>query len=106
MRDRGFMGTVKLIDVQRFLEDIDTYIVELIGTERRSGLSITYNAKAQDLSFEYGEEKFHINGIDRITAFVFGSLEIQRIQPEGLELKNVLNTLFPMPLVDYGLNYV
>lgn len=75
-------------------------------TERRSELSITYNAKAQDLSFECGEERFRINGIDKITAFILGSLEIERIQPEGLEPKNMLNTIFPIPLVDYGLNYV
>jgi hypothetical protein len=105
-RDRGFMGTVKVIDVMQFLEDIDAYIAEAIGMERRKGLVISFDPDKPELSFEYSGGRFGISGIDRITAFIFGSVEMrQQAQPESPDLKGLLGAIFPMPLVDYGLNY-
>ncbi|MGQ9514885.1 MAG: GNAT family N-acetyltransferase [Thermoproteota archaeon] len=102
----GFMGTVKLIDIERFLNDIDTYITEVIGEEKRRELSIKYDSEKSELSFEYMKQRFDIRGIDQITTFVFGSVEKQRLRSNDSELIELLNMAFPMPLVDYGLNYI
>ncbi|MBO3803134.1 MAG: GNAT family N-acetyltransferase [Candidatus Brockarchaeota archaeon] len=102
-----FMGTVKLIDVGRFLEDVDGYVTEVVGERRRRDLSIRYEQSSQCLSFEYMDRRLKIEGADNITAFAFGSVE-KRQQPQTRksELENLLDAIFPMPLVDYGLNYV
>jgi len=103
----GFMGTVKLIDIERFLESIDTYMTEVIGKRRRKDLSIKYEGKNSELSFTYMDQKFSIRGIDEITSFIFGSVEKQqKLKHANSELEGMLNSIFPMPLVDYGLNYV
>jgi ribosomal protein S18 acetylase RimI-like enzyme len=103
----GFMGTVKLIDIERFLESIDTYMTEVIGKRRRKNLSIKYEGKNSELSFTYMDQKFSIRGIDEITSFIFGSVEKQqKLKHANSELEDMLNSIFPMPLVDYGLNYV
>jgi len=103
----GFMGTVKLIDIERFLESIDTYMTEVIGKRRRKDLSIKYEGKTSELSFTYMDQKFSIRGIDEITSFIFGSVEKQqKLKHANSELEDMLNSIFPMPLVDYGLNYV
>jgi len=109
---RGFMGTVKMLDAKGFIEHIDPYITEILGTERRGDLTITYRPNPPELRFKYREQRFGVNGTERITAFVFGSLEGQmRVVPEEMkesapELGELLAKAFPMPLVDYGLNYV
>lgn len=109
---RGFMGTVELIDPKGFLERIDPYLTEIIGTDRRGELTIACRPKPPELRFRYRGQKFGVSGIDRITAFFFGSLEGQlRSLPEEIkgsapELGQLLAKAFPMPLVDYGLNYV
>lgn len=110
---RGFMGSVKLIDVKGFLEHMDPYMTEILGTTRRRELTITYHHNPPELRFQYGGQRFRMSGIERITAFVFGSLEgeFRDMRPEEVkgsapELGELLAALFPMPLVDYGLNYV
>ncbi len=103
----GFMGTVKLIDIERFLESIDTYMTEVIGKRRRKDLSIKYEGKTSELSFTYMDQKFSIRGIDEITSFIFGSVEKQqKLKHANSKLEDMLNSIFPMPLVDYGLNYL
>ena len=109
---RGFMGTVKLIDANGFFENIDTYVTEILGAKRRKDLAITCSANKPELTFEYAKERLKISGFDRITAFVFGTIE-EPLQVETDEVKatvpelgKLLTTIFPMPLVDYGLNYV
>jgi len=110
---RGFMGTVKLIDVKGFLERIDPYVMEIIGTGRRRGLIIAYRHNPPELKFGFRGQGLRINGIERITAFMFGSLEVglggvklDEMKGSAPELGELLAALFPLPLVDYGLNYV
>jgi len=110
---RGFMGTVRLIDVKGFLECIDPYVTEIIGTGRRRDLTASYSHNPPELKFGYRGQGLRLSGIERITAFVFGSLEggLEGVKPDEMkgsapELGELLATLFPMPLVDYGLNYV
>lgn len=109
---RGFMGTVKLIDAKSFLERIDPYMTEILGTGSRRDLTVAYRPNPPELKFEYKGQRFGVSGTERITAFIFGSLEGQlRMKPDKMmesapELGELLATVFPMPLVDYGLNYV
>jgi predicted N-acetyltransferase YhbS len=93
---RGFHGTVKVIDPPRLLPALR----RLVG----SGVSI--EAGADGLGFRLGTESFAVRGLAEVTAFMFDSIERLAARPGPGSLRSALDAVFPIPLPDYGLNYI
>jgi len=94
--DPGFDGTVKVIDPP----GLAPALRHLVG----SGISI--EAGADGFVFRLGSESFAVRGLEEVTAFLFGSIERQAAMPDPGPLRSRLEAAFPIPLPDYGLNYL
>lgn len=92
--DRGFMGTVKVINIKGLMKKLEPYFRRTLGENFKS-LTIEFGSP---ISIGYVDERLDIEDID-IPALLFGSTE------KKIEMPDSLKTLFPIPLVDYGLNY-
>jgi hypothetical protein len=93
---RGFQGTVKVIDPP----GLAPALRRLVGP----GVSIA--AGPDGFVFRLGVESFAVRGLEEVTSFLFGSLERQAVQPAAGALRSRLATALPIPLPDYGLNYI
>lgn len=99
--DRGFLGTIKIINLKGLLSKLTPFFKRLLGEEYKN-LSIMFSSP---VSIVYKDERFDIEESD-IPALIFGSIEKSVEIPDNLvKLKEILKILFPTPLVDYGLNY-
>jgi hypothetical protein len=93
---RGFQGTVKVIDPPRLLPVL----------KRFAGPDVTVWASAEGFTVRLGTESFEVRGLDEVTALLFGSIERQSVLPGSGPLREALESGFPIPLPDYGLNYI
>lgn len=100
---RGFHGTLKIIDLKGFFGAIEPYVSERLDDDEIWGLELDFEP---ELLFRYEDEEFKLSSPQEVTAFIFGSLEHKRPVPRTPNLSRILRKLFPMPLVDYGLNYI
>jgi len=100
---RGFMGTLKIINLRGFFEAIEPYFSERLTEEELWNLEVDFEP---ELTFRYKGEEFKLSCIEDVTAFIFGSIERERPTPQTPNLSRTLSKLFPMPLVDYGLNFI
>lgn len=100
---RGFGGTVGIIDPALFWERSEPCFRELLGAEA-DALSLDCS---DGTAVAFGDERVSLPDMASFTRFVF--------EPDGggrpgvdeaPDLGRVLKRLFPLPLVDYGLNYV
>ena len=93
---RGFPGMVKVIDPPGLLPALR----HLVGP----GVSIA--AGLDGFVFRLGAESFAVRGLEEVAAFLFGSTERQAAQPGPGALRSRLAAVLPVPLPDYGLNYI
>jgi hypothetical protein len=93
---RGFQGTVKVIDPPRLLSVL----------KRFAGPAVTCWASAEGFTLLMGSESFEVRGPESVTAFLFGSSERQPELPGPGPLRKALQAGLPIPLPDYGLNYI
>jgi hypothetical protein len=103
----GFRGTVGIIEPMRFWEACAPLFRERLGDARFGKLCF---ASAAGGKLTYGEEKILLGGMTDLTRLVFlperqrGELDLGLPADSGLAA--VIRELFPLPLVEYGLNYV
>ncbi len=71
---------------------------------RRSSLRVAGDASS--LRLEMGAEALQVESLAEATALLFGSPELQPTMPAAGPLRSAMEALFPIPLVDYGLNYI
>jgi predicted N-acetyltransferase YhbS len=93
---RGFTGTVKVIEPPRLLPVL----------KRFAGSAVTCWASTEGFTLGMGSESFPVRGPESVTAFLFGSSERQRDLPGSGPLRTALQVGLPVPLPDYGLNYI
>jgi len=99
--DRGFAGTIKIINPKGFIRNLDPYFRRMLG-EEHTNFSVEFNPP---ITFRFKDERFFIKEED-LPALIFGSIEKKIEIPEYLPMiKKIFEMLFPIPLVDYGLNY-
>lgn len=99
--DRGFMGTVKIINLKGLIKKLESHFRRILGREF-DNLVIEYSSP---ISIKYKQECLDIQEVD-IPILIFGSIEKKiEISDNLTNLKRIIETLFPIPLVDYGLNY-
>jgi GNAT superfamily N-acetyltransferase len=93
---RGFLGTVKVIDPPRLLPVL----------KRFAGPAVTCRASTEGFTMLLGLESYEVRGPESVTAFLFGSSERQPDLPGPGPLCSALQDGLPVPLPDYGLNYI
>lgn len=98
--DRGFEGTIKVINPKGLIKKMDDYFRRMLG-EEYCDFGIEFNPP---ITIRFKNERFQIEEND-LPALLFGSIERKIAIPTELQMNRVLNALFPIPLVDYGLNY-
>jgi hypothetical protein len=105
---RGFRGTVGIIAPERFFQACEPFFRERLGAERAARLS--FEADGAGVRIRCGEEQVALKGMGDVTNLAFLPLhrrgELELGLAPGSELGAVLDEMFPLPLVDYGLNYV
>jgi hypothetical protein len=103
MVDRGFHGTLKIVERKLFFSAIERYIASRLSREERGGLVIDCGPA---MRFRYEGGELLVEKDEDLAALVFGSVE--RAAPEAgtKGLGEILARLFPMPLPGYGLNYI
>jgi predicted N-acetyltransferase YhbS len=99
----GFHGTVKVIDTRGLFAAIDGFIHDRLEAEEKDKLSVGHDG---GVLFRFEKESFRLSTGPDISAFLFGSVERKPLIPESPALNKILGKLFPLPLVDYGLNYI
>ncbi len=103
---RGFRGTVGIIDPERFWRACAPLFRERLGSEVFGRLSLGVDGGVR---IEYGDEELALADTSSFTDLIFrhprhrDKLELGL--EAGSELRQVLDRLFPLPLVNYGLNY-
>jgi GNAT superfamily N-acetyltransferase len=99
--ERGFQGTVKILNLKGLFKKLEPYFISLLGEEYKK-LTVKFEPS---LSLRYDEETLDIPK-DDTPILIFGSVEKKIDIPEKLnKIKRIIDTIFPIPLVDYGLNY-
>ncbi|NLW49420.1 MAG: GNAT family N-acetyltransferase [Candidatus Brocadiaceae bacterium] len=102
---RGFRGTVGIADPARFWSACAADFAERLGQERAGRLRLDTEG---GLCVRYGAESLPLGGMTGLTELVFQARDRRAdlpLAPES-ELRGVLDELFPLPLVDYGLNFI
>jgi len=105
--EMGMHGTLKIIDPRGFFESLRPWRAERLGAEENAGLRI----ECRDaVTFTLGSGRLTLSPEGDLAALVFGSHERKPPHVEGAEgsggLQAVLDRLFPLPLPEYGLNYI
>ncbi len=104
---RGFHGTVGIIDAQALWDASAPLFRELLGIEKFSRLEFDAEGGGR---LSYGKEELRLGGMGQLTRLVFlpshRRQELELDLGPGSELARVLERLFPLPLVDYGLNFI
>ena len=100
---RGFDGTMKIIDRKGFFAALTDYRRERLGPDKDGALKITAGPTVR---FSLDGEELAIAKDEDLAAMVFGSREWKTSRIPTTALRRTLGRLFPLPLVDYGLNYI
>jgi GNAT superfamily N-acetyltransferase len=107
MTPDSFHGTVGIIDPASFWERCAPLYRELLGEESFGSLRFQSGG---DVRIGYREQEITLPGMEPFTQLVFlPPWQRERLEldlPEGSDLATILGTLFPLPLVNYGLDYV
>lgn len=105
-KPHGFRGTVGIIDPERFWQHCMPLFAERLGRERAGRLRLDANGSVR---ITYGCEAVELDGMGGITKLVFLPSRRRKELDLGLgadsQLARALDELFPLPLVDWGLNY-
>lgn len=102
-RPEGFSGTVKVIDRKGLFAALAGSRRERLGAETDRALRISAGPTVR---FRLEGEEFSLEKDEDVAALVFGSREWKTPRVPKPALRSALGRLFPLPLADYGLDYV
>jgi len=100
-------GTFKVVNFPRFMQKLRPYLEERLSKEEIDLLQfeqINGSPRGKDrFVIRLGKEELVTSEIEYL---VFGSYEKQKPEIKGEKLSNVIERLFPVPLVWHGLNVI
>ncbi|MCE5229238.1 GNAT family N-acetyltransferase [bacterium] len=102
-------GTVKLLSVERLMNEFKPLLCERLGEKTAAALTITSQidgGTVRRVAFELGNERLMVEGEVEVLAALFGAPEIDPLAAAPEKLGKVLRLALPLPLPLYGLNYV
>ena len=104
---RPFRGTVGIINAGAFWQACAALFRERLGDEAFERLGFTVEAGVAHITC--GAERVDMPDMEALTGLVFAHPTMRQGLSlglaEGSELERALRSLFPMPLVNYGLTY-
>jgi predicted N-acetyltransferase YhbS len=100
----GFDGTVRVIDPAA-AGSILTGLARSILPSREAA-ALSFAADATGLAIRLAGEEHRVQGFEDLTALLFGSSERPDPLPPGGPIRDLLARILPIPLVNYGLNYI
>jgi hypothetical protein len=100
----GFHGTVRVTDPAA-AGSILTGLARCVLPARQAA-ALTFAADATGLSIGLEGEEHRVTGFEDLTTLLFGSPERPAPLPAGGPIRDLLERILPVPLVDYGLNYI
>jgi predicted N-acetyltransferase YhbS len=102
-----FHGSVGIIHPERFWEACVPLFAGLIGRERLNSLAVSGNGPVR---IARGEDELVLENMNEFTRLVFTHPalrgELGPALPSGSPLRQTLDELLPLPLVNYGLTYL
>lgn len=105
---RAFHGTVGIIDPRAFWRACTPLFEELLGAETVARMHCFCSDEAVKLGLD--DEQLTLPDMQSFTRLVFlrseDRDELELDLSDGSELRGLLDTLFPLPLVSYGLNFI
>ena len=104
-----FRFTVKLLDAQRLWRDFQPLLAKRLSRDVLSGISLRPQADEMEihtLTFRTPSEQFTLQGSDQILAALFGSTELDPLAQATGQLGQALRQALPLPLPQYGLNFL
>ena len=100
----GFDGTVRVIDPAA-AGSILTRLARCILPSREAA-ALSFAADATGLAIRLAGEEHRVQGFEDLTALLFGSSERPAPPPVYGPIRDLLGKILPIPLVNYGLNYI
>ena len=104
-----FSFTVKLLDAQQLWQDFEPLLAERIGLDRLSEISLHPQADEMEihtLTFRADSGEFTVRGSQEVLASLFGSTELAPLAQASGQLGQTLRQALPLPLPQYGLNFL
>ena len=102
--EEGMHGTLRIIDPRGFFETLRPWRAERLSAEENAELRIDC---ADAVKFILGSESLAVSPEGELAGLVFGSRERKPLEAANSgRLRGVLDRLFPLPLPEYGLNYI
>jgi hypothetical protein len=100
----AFTGTIGILDPAAFFDRLEPYIAERLSERRR----LRIQPSTAGVRFELGGQSYEVTAPGPLAALIFGghTEEARAIPPLSGELGRALASLFPLPLLWYGYNYV
>ena len=100
----GFHGTVRVMNPAA-AGSILSGLTGCLLPSREAG-AVNFAADAAGLSIGLAGEAHRVEGFEDLTALLFGSPERTAPLPASGPIRELLAGILPVPLVDYGLNYI
>ena len=104
-----FDFSVRLLDAQRLWGDFQPLLAERLNGDMLSDISLHPQAdelEIHTLTFRTPGEEFTVQGSQQILAALFGSTELDPLAQAPGQLGQALRQAFPLPLPQYGLNFL
>jgi GNAT superfamily N-acetyltransferase len=103
-RTEAFTGTLGVIDPPVMMDALGPVLAE----RDEAAAQLRLNADQNGATFELGTEQYHVAAPGPLAALLFGGTtdEAQALPPRTGALGELLDALFPLPLLYYGYNYV
>ncbi len=104
-----FDFSVRLLDAQRLWDDFQPLLAERLNGDMLSDISLHPQAdelEIHTLTFRTPGEEFTVQGSQQILAALFGSTELDSLAQATGQLGQALRQAFPLPLPQYGLNFL
>jgi GNAT superfamily N-acetyltransferase len=100
----GFRGTARVIDPAA-AGSILTGLTRSVLPGRQAA-SLSFAADAAGLAIRLAGKEHRVEGFEDLTTLLFGSSERPSPLPADGPVRDLLARILPIPLVDYGLNYI
>lgn len=98
LRPTTGMGTLLLLDIEGLFRQLRPLIESRLGPRGAQAFQVQHEPEGR-VVFRAGDKKFEVDGIAEAAQVIFG-------HPDRLPAEGDFGRLFPVPSLEYGLNYV
>jgi len=98
-------GTIKIINFLRLMKRFRPYIEERLGKKKADLLK--FSQEGDKFTIRFNQDQFNTD-VSKLTQIVFGTYDgrEREMMPKEGKMAKILKTIFPLPFIWPGLNYV